>query len=201
MPGARDLTDLGVDVSRETLLTLEAYQAEVLRWNARINLVSRSTVPVIWERHIRDSAQIWPLAPETAEHWLDLGSGAGFPGLVIAILARDLRPGMTVSLIESDLRKSVFLQSVARELDLTVTVYPERIEQVQPLGADVISARALSPLPRLLSLANRHAGPACTYLLPKGQDYHSELEGLSAPQPRIIPSATHPDSVILCFEK
>ena len=171
---------LGRDVSRETSERLDYFVELLKKWSKSINLVSRSTMEHVWHRHIADSAQIWPLAPESAYTWADLGSGGGLPGMVIAILAHEFRPALRVTLVESDLRKSAFLATASRELDLTATVLAKRIEEVPPLKADVVSARALAPLDRLLPLAARHLGENATGLFPKGVKHVDELEAALA---------------------
>lgn len=167
------LAELGV--SRETVFLLEKFQSLVRQWTPAINLVSRSTVPVLWQRHILDSAQLFRLAPPNARHWADLGSGAGFPGLVIAIIARELRPEMSVSLIEADARKATFLREAARMLDLTSAVVHGRIETSPPQHADVLSARALCALGGLLALAEMHLAPHGVAIFPKGERREDEL--------------------------
>ena len=165
----------GLDVSRETWGRLELYESLLRKWNPAINLVSRATLDEIWTRHFADSAQLLLCAPETARHWVDLGAGGGFPGLVVAVLAREFRPGLSVTLVESDLRKCTFLREVARQIETPVTVLAERAESLPPLGADVVSARALAPLRDLLRLAERHLKPGGTALFPKGVNHDAEL--------------------------
>lgn len=163
------------DVSRETLDRLQTYEALIRAWNPRINLVSASTLAALWTRHFGDSAQLFGLAPENARLWADLGSGGGFPGLVIAILAAEARPTLSVTLVESDQRKAAFLATAARTLGLSVVVRAERIETLPPLGADVLSARALAPLDTLLGYAERHLAPGGVALFPKGATVDAEL--------------------------
>ena len=163
------------DVSRETLDRLQTYEALIRAWNPRINLVSASTLAALWTRHFGDSAQLFGLAPEGARLWADLGSGGGFPGLVIAILAAEARPTLSVTLVESDQRKAAFLATAARTLGLSVVVRAERIETLPPLGADVLSARALAPLDTLLGYAERHLAPGGVALFPKGATVDAEL--------------------------
>lgn len=163
------------EVSRETLERLATYVSLVEKWTKRINLVSPGTLPDIWTRHILDSAQVLPLAPEKAQTWCDLGSGAGFPGLVVAILAREQRPELKMTLIESDARKATFLRTVARETETEVNVIVDRIESADSQMADVVSARALAPLNTLIPLAYRHMSAGGTHLFPKGARYGDEL--------------------------
>lgn len=175
---AEDLTDL--DVSRETLDRLRAYADLIARWNPKINLVAPSTLEDLWQRHIVDSAQIFAHAPVDARHWVDLGSGGGLPGLVCAVLAADAMPECRFTLVESDQRKSAFLMTAARELGLPVKVLVGRAEAVDPLQADVVSARALAPLNVLLGLVGRHMKPGGVALLPKGKTYEQELAAARA---------------------
>lgn len=165
-----------LNVSRETREKLETYANLLRRWNPRINLVAKSTLPELWVRHIADSAQVFRLAPHPIAHWLDLGSGGGFPGLVAAIMANDCSTPMTTTLIESDSRKSAFLRTVIRETDVNARVLNERIEAVTPMKADVVSARALAGLSTLLEYTLRHMSPLGTALFPKGASWQKELE-------------------------
>ncbi|MCA8930663.1 MAG: 16S rRNA (guanine(527)-N(7))-methyltransferase RsmG, partial [Alphaproteobacteria bacterium] len=155
-------------VSRETLARLAAFAALLEKWNPAINLISAGTVAQIWTRHFLDSAQVFDLADAKSGLWADLGSGGGFPGLVAAILALEERPGLSFTLVESDRRKAAFLSTAARELGLPVRVMAERIEALPPLGADILTARALAPLPVLLGYAERHLQPGGRALFPKG---------------------------------
>src|SRR5579871_4207633 len=145
-------------VSRETLARLEAYVELLVRWAARINLVGRNTLTDLWRRHILDSAQLQPLVPEAARSLIDLGSGAGFPGLVLAILGIG-----GVELVEADSRKAAFLREAIR------------ITAVPPHAVDVVTARALAPLDRLLDLAAPFIGPDTVCLFPKGEHVVEEL--------------------------
>lgn len=165
----------GVVVSRETFAALRALEALVQRWNPAINLVSKTTLPDLWSRHIVDSAQIFAFRPEGARTWVDLGSGGGFPGLVVAILARELAPDLTVTLVESDARKATFLRQAAQSLGLNVDVRSQRIESLPDLRADVLSARALAPLANLVAYAARLLRPGGTAIFPKGARFAEEL--------------------------
>lgn len=167
---------LGLDVSHETFARLEAHVALVLRWNPRINLVAPSTLPAIWERHVLDSAQILPHVPPGSGTLLDLGSGGGFPGLVIAALAAEHRPGLRLTLIESDRRKAAFLEEGRRIMNLQATILADRAERVAPFGANVLTARALAPLADLLSMAERHLAPGGRMVLLKGAEIAREVD-------------------------
>ncbi|MFC2969984.1 16S rRNA (guanine(527)-N(7))-methyltransferase RsmG [Acidimangrovimonas pyrenivorans] len=187
-------------VSRETLARLECYAALLEKWNGAINLVSKSTLAQLWTRHFLDSAQIFDLKPEGARSWADLGSGGGFPGLVIAILAAEAAPELRVTLVESDIRKATFLSTVARETGVQVEVRPERIEALAPLGADAVSARALAPLDDLLGYAARHLAPEGRAIFLKGAAHAQEIEEALAHWRFDVqkhPSKTDPKAVIL----
>ncbi len=166
---------LSFDVPRETLKRLEIYADLLKRWNPRINLVSKSSLADIWQRHILDSAQIQKLAPHPVYHWADLGSGAGFPGLVNAILSMEHKSPCHMTLIESDVRKSAFLRTVIRETGAPARVLTSRIENTDPLRADVISARALADLTELLSYTHRHLARDGTALFLKGRNWEKEI--------------------------
>lgn len=168
--------DAGVNVSRETLERLKSYEALLRKWNPRINLVARSTLPDLWQRHFVDSMQIFDLAPPKVDQWVDLGSGAGFPGLVIAIMALDTGSPSRVTLVESDARKCAFLQTVIRETGAQARVINDRIENIPPLEADVLSARALSDLGALLGYAERHMRPDGLAIFPKGENWQKEVD-------------------------
>lgn len=158
------------NVSRETLRRLEAYAALLLTWQARINLIGPATLGELWRRHFLDSAQLFPLIPPGTQSLVDLGSGAGFPGLVLAILGV---PG--VELIEGDSRKAAFLREAARMTAAQVVIRDCRIEAVPPHVADVLTARACAPLDRLLALGERFIGPQTTCLFLKGERVEEEL--------------------------
>jgi 16S rRNA (guanine527-N7)-methyltransferase len=172
----RNATLEALDVSRETSARLDAYIMLLEKWNPAINLVSRASLPGLWRRHVLDSAQLWDLAPQHAILWADLGAGGGFPGLVISILAAERRPQLRMTLVESDRRKAAFLAGVIRETGISADVLDARIEDLPPLGADVVSARALAPLDVLLGHAERHLASGGTALFPKGAGYQAELD-------------------------
>jgi 16S rRNA (guanine527-N7)-methyltransferase len=157
-------------VSRETLGRLQAYCGCLERWQRTVNLVATTTLADPWRRHFLDSAQLWPLLPSTARRVVDLGSGAGFPGMVLAILGAP-----DVQLIESSGRKAAFLQEVARLTATPVTIHRSRIESLPPLGADVVTARGCAPLVRLLGLAAPHLAPGGICLFLKGRNVTAEL--------------------------
>lgn len=164
------------DVSRETIEHLDQYAGLLKKWNPAINLVSKSSLQGLWDRHFRDSAQIFALANARRGHWVDLGAGGGFPGMVCAILAQEATPDLTFTLVESDSRKATFLRTVSREVSVPVNVLADRIEAIPPQSADVLSARALAPLKVLLSFAQRHLGPDGQALFHKGASFRNEVE-------------------------
>lgn len=164
----------GRSVSRETFDRLKVFEDLVRRWSPTINLVSKASLPTVWDRHIVDSAQVFWLAP-SATHWVDLGSGGGFPGIVVATLAQEQAPHMSVTLVESDLRKATFLRQAAQALDLPITVVSKRIDEVPPLSADIVSARALAPLSGLLGYANRHLRANGVAIFLKGARHAEEI--------------------------
>ncbi|OFX00930.1 MAG: 16S rRNA (guanine(527)-N(7))-methyltransferase RsmG [Alphaproteobacteria bacterium RIFCSPHIGHO2_12_FULL_66_14] len=169
----REMRQLGVDVSRETRDQLEAFVNTLMRWQKAINLVGRTTLEDIWTRHVLDSAQLVILIPKGVKSLTDLGSGAGFPGLVVAAL----RPDLDVTLIESDARKAAFLGEAARRMGLEKQpkIVVGRIEAVAPAKADVVTARALAPLAQLLEWARPHRTDTAICLFHKGKGWQAEL--------------------------
>lgn len=171
-----ELERLSGPVSRETFDRLAAFQALFEKWAARINLIAPSTLPDLWSRHILDSAQLIRLAPG-ASAWLDLGSGGGFPGIVLGILLRE-RAGGSITLVESNQKKAAFLRNAAAQCGASATVHAGRIEELsrQAQPVDAVTARALAPLPALLGLARPWLEAGATGLFQKGRDYRRELE-------------------------
>jgi 16S rRNA (guanine527-N7)-methyltransferase len=190
----------GLGVSRETREKLSLLEQELRRWQAIKNLVGPGTLDRIWDRHIVDSLQLLDLAPE-ARMWLDLGSGAGFPGLVLAIAGFDR--GLKVDLVESNSRKCAFLRHVARLTGIRATIHEARLESVVPgfVGrTDVVSARALASLTKLLEWTEPLLKAGTTGLFPKGRD--AEIELTEARESwtfdlKILPSRTDPEARIL----
>lgn len=194
--------------SDATIARLTAYAGLITKWQKAINLVAPKTLPELWSRHFLDSAQLLDHAPEDTQRWLDLGSGGGFPGLVIAAFS-DAPNAIGVHLVESDQRKSAFLREAARAMNVSATVHVKRIESVDPAqlheamgGApQVISARALAPLHELIGLAHPLAGPETLYLFPKGRNAEDELTEArrywTIPDAEKLPSRTDPEASIL----
>lgn len=188
-----------LSVSRETFERLETYVELVKKWNPTINIVSRKSLGEIWTRHIVDSVQVFSVVKD-ASSWLDMGSGGGFPGAVIGILATEFSPMTNVTLMESDQRKSAFLRNVSRETSSGFKVISKRIEQAEPQNADVVSARALTDLKGLLSFCERHLTSSGTAVFPKGVTWKKEIEEAQREwhfQVDPITSITEPEAVIL----
>lgn len=165
-----------IPVSRETAERLGIYVDLLRKWQKSQNLVSPSTLPMVWARHVADAAQTHALLPE-ARRWIDFGSGAGFPGLVTAILLADT-PDARVHLVESNKGKVAFLRTVARETGAPVTVHAERIEVFNAHfdeAVEGISARALAPLVDLVAMAEQHVARGAVAVFHKGQDFASEV--------------------------
>jgi 16S rRNA (guanine527-N7)-methyltransferase len=174
-------------VSDETIERLVIYEQSLCLWQRKINLVAPSTMDDIWHRHFADSAQLLDLAPKSARKWVDLGSGAGFPGMVLAILRAGRGDEVGVEphvLIESDTRKAAFLGEIARKTSVPVDIAAKRIEISSTQGryksVDVVSARALAPLDRLIGLAEPFFGPGTVGLFLKGREVDSEIEAAQA---------------------
>ena len=186
-------------VSRETGARLEAYAALLAQWNQRINLVSRDSLRDPWRRHFLDSAQLFSYVPARTRSLVDLGSGAGFPGLVLAILGI---PG--IELIESDARKCAFLREAARIADAPVAIHHARIEAVPSHEVDVVTARACAPLDRLLVMAQRFIAPHTICLFLKGERAEEELTAARRGWTMLAarhPSRADPRGVILKLEQ
>jgi 16S rRNA (guanine527-N7)-methyltransferase len=191
----KQLVPSELGVSRETLDRLEAYADLLLTWSQSLNLISRHDLAVLWPRHIIDSLQLLPLIEPGISHAIDLGSGAGFPGLILAIASR-----VPFHLIESDQRKAAFLREAARITAAPATIHPARIEALQIAPAPLITARALAPLPRLLPLAAPllAAGGECLFL--KGVSATTELAEARQDWHMMVTqheSQTSPDATIL----
>jgi 16S rRNA (guanine527-N7)-methyltransferase len=182
-------------VSRETADRLVTFVRLLLDENGRQNLIARSTESEIWDRHIQDSLQLLRHAPPG--RWLDIGSGAGLPGMVAAIA----RPDQEIILVEPRARRAEFLSETAQALGLhNVRVVAAKVQTVEPLTAAIITARAVAALGRLFSIGGRHAGPGCVWLLQKGRNAVAELaEARQSWQGRfdLVPSETDPQAAIV----
>lgn len=190
------------DVSRETIARLETYESLLQRWQKAVNLVAPSTLDQVWHRHFADSAQLLEIAP-TARTWLDLGTGAGFPGMVIAILLAN-RSDSRVHLAESNARKCAFLKDVARQTGTAVEIHQTRIESLDSTDIlstpDIVTARALAALPKLMNHALPFIGPQTKALFLKGKSAAQEIEAARIDydfEVETQPSLTDPAGVIV----
>jgi 16S rRNA (guanine527-N7)-methyltransferase len=205
-----DAADLAADrdralaltpVPRETANLLDRFVELLLPWTQRTNLIARSTIPTIWTRHISDSLQLLPLAPG-ATSWIDFGSGAGFPGVILACSLAG-RAGAEVHLIESNGKKAAFLREAVQQLALPAEVHTVRIEDFvknSKLRPDVVTARAVAPLHRLLDLAMPLLMKGVLGVFPKGQDVEGELTRASKYwniDAQLVPSQTSPQARIV----
>lgn len=207
-PAGRDPLAPDARVSRETREALSCYESLLRDWSRAVGLVAPGTLDAVWTRHFRDSAQLGPLMPARADGRapvvLDIGSGAGFPGLVLAVLAATgAGPALDVHLIEANARKCAFLREAARITGARVTVHRARIEEMTPFAVDAITARAVAPLPRLLEMAEGFlsfpgARPVALFL--KGRSAHRELTAARKAwkmRVEVIASVTDPEGVVL----
>ena len=183
---AQDFADHS-NVPHGTISDFTAWYGLLRKWNARINLVAPKEVDQFWRRHAYDSWQLTAHLPDKWDRLVDLGSGGGFPGLAFGIFAKQNRQSQTssgsapqaeqeVHLVESVGKKTSFLKTVTRELALPVTVHTDRVENLAPLKADVLTARAFAPLPRLFAYAQPHLNDSGVLLLPKGESADKEIE-------------------------
>jgi 16S rRNA (guanine527-N7)-methyltransferase len=187
-----------LDVPRETIGRLEEFAALLARENERQNLVARSTLPTLWVRHILDSAQLLRHAPSPACSWLDLGSGAGFPGLIVAALHRG-----PVTLVESRKLRIDFLHRAAEVLGVAPRIVPTRLERLPDEPFDAISARAFAATSQTFALSHRFSTGKTRWVLPKGASAQSELEAARASWHgdfRLVPSLTDPGASIIIAE-
>ena len=165
-----------LNVSRETLNGFYEYETLLYKWNKKINLVSKNTLVDIWERHFLDSGQIIKHVKVSGKRWVDVGSGAGFPGLVVALLLRDRKIDCDLVLVEKNPKKGFFLNEVIRKLNLSVEVVNDNIDNLEPLNADILTARAFSELNNLIEIAFRHRKKEGICLFLKGENYRIELD-------------------------
>ena len=191
---------IGLDVPRETFQRIEQFAALLIAENERHNLVARSTIPDLWQRHIADAAQLLAFAPPRGS-WLDIGSGAGLPGVVIAILT-----GAPMLLVEPRRLRAEFLQRAIDALDLgpTVSVIQSKIETVLHPPVDIITARAVASIDRLFAIAGHLSHKGTIWVLPKGKSAKSELDEARRTWQgdfRLEPSRTDPDARILVASK
>jgi len=166
------------NVSRETMAQMTIYAQTLSKWQQSINLVGPSTLQNLWIRHFTDSLELGEHAPEPGKNWLDIGTGAGFPGLVLATCGQQKK--RQVDLVESNTRKCAFLREVSRQMKVSVNIHNCRIEAIdsqtiQDMSLDVVTARALAPLDELLKLAEKAFMHGAVGIFPRGQDIEDEL--------------------------
>jgi len=166
------------NVSRETMARLTIYAQMLSKWQQRINLVGPSTMQTLWIRHFADSLELGEHAPEPGKNWLDIGTGAGFPGLVLAACGQQKK--LQIDLVESNARKCAFLREVSRQMKVPANIHNCRIETIdsqtiQNMSLDVVTARALAPLAELLKLAEKAFMYGAVGIFPRGQDIEDEL--------------------------
>ena len=164
------------NVSHETYKKLLSYEEILKKWQKKINLVSNNTLSDAWDRHFIDSIQVYSLLPKENSKLVDFGSGAGFPGLVLALLSTENNDGIRVTLVESDLRKTLFLKEVARQLSIDVEIVNKRIESNEHCLYNVITARALASLDLLFEYAYPFTGNNTKLVFLKGQNYKEEIK-------------------------
>ena len=196
---ARAWVERSFDVPRETMERIDGFVALLREENERQNLVSRNSLDHVWARHIADSAQLLRFAPAPGAEWLDLGTGAGFPGLVAALLHRG-----PVMLVEERRLRADFLHQAANALAVQPEIVAGKVERITPRPFGVISARAFAPLERLLGLATAFSTTNTIWLLPKGRNAQAELEALDSSWQgdfRLEPSLTDPDAQIIVAER
>lgn len=194
---------VAVGIGAEALDRLIAFVDLLRKWQATINLVGAGTLADPWRRHVLDSAQLFPLIPRGERVLVDVGSGAGFPGLVLAILGAVENRGLRVHLVESDARKCAFLREANRIAAAGAIIHNKRVEYIEGLLADVVTARACAPLDKLLAWAKPILGPKGLCLFPKGKSWEGELtESLKGWKMTVtrIPSVSDPSGVILKLE-
>ena len=187
-------------VSRETLDRLRIFEFLVKKWTKAINLVSKGDFSKIWERHILDSAQIYPYLPKSPSIYSDFGSGGGFPSIVLAALLYQENPDIEIHLIESDGRKAAFLRTALRELKVPGMVWGKRVQEVKLSPAQVVSARAVAPLADLFSMAQTLINNETICFFPKGVNWKKEVEDARKQWSfdlKAINSRTQSDAVIL----
>lgn len=163
------------NVSHETIEQLKLYLSLLTEWQTKFNLVSNSSLEDAWNRHFLDSAQLFQYVPQSAKTLIDFGSGAGFPGMVLAIIAKEKTPYLKISLVESIKKKTMYLNEVAKQTNTNVIIINDRIENLKKTKYDVITSRAMTALKDLLNYAEPFCHKDTTCIFPKGKNYATEL--------------------------
>ena len=164
------------NVSHETFLDLKCYLSLLEEWQKKFNLVSNSSLETAWKRHFLDSAQLFKYIPKNAKTLVDFGSGAGFPGMVLAIMGKNRTPYLKVTLVESIKKKTVYLNEVAQKTNTETEILNERIENIKNRKFDVITSRAMTSLTNLLNYTIAFCKKDTICIFPKGKNYETELE-------------------------
>lgn len=164
------------NVSRETLDKLKVYEGSLVQWQEKLNLVSNSSLVNAWERHFIDSIQLYQYIPENAKSLYDLGSGAGFPGMVLAIMAEGRTPSLNVSLVESISKKTLYLNEVKDITSAKVNVVNKRLEELPSEKIDIITSRALTALNKLFEYSFRFCHENTVLIFPKGKKHLEEIK-------------------------
>lgn len=191
-------------VSRETLHDLEEFQRDLTNWSRKINLIAPATVSDSWNRHIMDSVQLVGLSNDRTGEWCDLGSGGGLPALVVSIISRETQPERRVVMIEADKRKAAFLSLMVKKFQLNAEIVNKRIEAADRQSAQIVSARALTELPKLLAFADMHLADDGVAILPKGRNHVAEIEAAKQKWSfglELFPSITDAEARILKITK
>ena len=163
-------------VFKESKQDIEKYIKILLDWQKHVNLISKNTIPEIEKRHVLDSAQLWKYIPDSSKTLTDVGSGGGFPGIILGILNKWAKFPLSITLIESDSKKAIFLAEVNRQLKLNLNIMTERVEKVKNLKSDVITARAFSELNQIFILCRKIVSRETIWILPKGKGYKGEIK-------------------------
>jgi len=163
-------------VFKESKQDIEKYIKILLDWQKHVNLISKNTIPDLQKRHILDSAQLWKYIPDSSRTLTDIGSGGGFPGIILGILNKTAGFPLKITLIESDSKKAIFLGEVNRQLKLNLNILTERVEKVENLKSDIITARAFSELNQIFILCQKIVSRETIWVLPKGKGYQEEIK-------------------------
>ena len=163
-------------IFKESKQDIEKYIKILLEWQKHVNLISKNTIPEIEKRHILDSVQLWKYIPDSSKTLTDVGSGGGFPGIILGILNKTAGFPLKITLIESDSKKAIFLAEVNRQLKLNLNILTERVEKVKNLKSDVITARAFSELNQILVLCQKIVSRETIWILPKGKGCQDEID-------------------------
>ena len=163
-------------VFKKSKQDIEKYIKILLEWQKHVNLISKNTIPEIEKRHVLDSAQLWKYIPDSSKTVTDVGSGGGFPGIILGILNKWAGFPLKITLIESDSKKAIFLGEVNRQLKLNLNILTERVEKVENLNSDIITARAFSELNQIVSLCKKIVSCETIWILPKGKGGQEEIK-------------------------